>query len=561
MTKKLAQVLKFSAVAVGASLILSSCAAIVPMADPLGKCGTETNISMSVTNNKPDVDFVFKHINDDDDTNTDSSNDDADPTQTDELVPLLAGEDITLALSGDQSILEVEYRAGIFDEKGLPGVDDSFLPEPYALRGDDAPPAFLDTLDDFEGEGSPTIELVPLDFSGGRSLTAPFSEFLFGPEADLYELSDGEVILYMFQPGAFLVRCNSGEGQLNDGELVAAVQMFPNLITFEGSPTFQLTPDIEDPTLYNTELFLGPELAGDLVIVLGKPTTGAVELSADPAKDRWLQIYSRENVSPVFSLTDGPPAEVDEYGFVNLNGESINFQPDTTYNLILFIIEGDAFGDGPSLSTYQSPFRTGIFDLAINSDGVGEAAPFIVEEPRRPGRSNAPILTDIRDSISISTKGNRELKITGNRLNKVLQAKLGDKAAKIVSAEDAILTLRLPSLATGIYDLTLTYQSGEIVRPKFLKYIKSTKIDQITIPKSQKKAAWSLLMASLLSANPEVIQVDCVARVPVGTKAAPVKKKASAICAQVTDDSIKTRMVVKKAPAGPTPSVAIKLWD
>ena len=458
MRKSPTQSIKIGSLAIGASLILSSCAAIVPMADPLGRCGTETNVSLSVTNNKPDIDIEFKHIDDDDDINTDSSNDDADLTQTDELVPVLAGEDITLALSGDSSILEVEYRAGIFDENGLPGVDDAFLPSEYEFR-EEAPPAFLDTLADLEGEGegSPTIEFTPVDFSGGGSLTSPFGEVLFGPEAELLELNEGELIFYMFQPGAFLVRCNSGEGQLNDGELVAAVQMFPNLITFEGSPTFQLTQDIEDPTLYNSELFLGPELAGDLVIVLGKPTTGAVVLSADPAKDRWLQIYSRENVSPVFSLTDGSPATVDENGFVNLNGESVNFQPDTTYNLILFIIDGDAYGGdvGIEEGTYQSPFRTAIFDLAINSAGVGEAAPFVVEPPRRPSLSRVPIITDSRDSVQVSTKGNREIKITGNRLNNVLAAKLGTATAEIVSTDDSILTLRLPKLETGTYDLAI----------------------------------------------------------------------------------------------------------
>lgn len=564
MEKKLTQTLKLGSLAIGASLILSSCAlSIVPMADPLGKCGTDTNVSIAVTNNKPDVDVEFKHINDNG-TPGDDSDDDGIPGD-DPLVAVFTGEAITLALSGNQNFLQVVYRAGIFDENGLPGVDDDFLLDPYALRGNDAPPAFLDTLGALEVEGGFPLDLPPVDFSGEASLKAPFSEILFGPEAELYAIDEGPAIVLSAQPGAFLVRCLSGEGEPNHNEIVAAVQMFPNLITFQGSPTFQLTQDPDDVNLYNSRLFLGQEFAGDQVITIAKPTNGSKELSSDPAKDRWLQFYSRYAVSPIISIQDlgpGGVTEVDSEGFLNFDGENLDFQRGETYNLILYIIGVEQFQNTPSSPvTYHSPFRTAIFDLAVNPAGVGEAVPFIVDEPRRPGRSNAPILTDIRDSISVSTKGNRELKITGSRLNKVLQAKLGNKAAKIVSAEDAILTLRLPSLATGIYDLTLTYQSGEIVRPKFLKYIKSTKIDQISIPKSQKKAAWSLRMASLVSANPEMTQVDCVARVPAGTKATPVKKKALAICSQVSDDSIKTRVVVKKALAGSTPSVAIKLWD
>ena len=81
------------------------------------------------------------------------------------------------------------------------------------------------------------------------------------------------------------------------------------------------------------------------------------------------------------------------------------------------------------------------------------------------------------------------------------------------------------------------------------------------MPKGQKKAAWALRMARLLSANSEIAQVDCVARVPAGIKAAPVKKKAAAVCASVGGSSIKTRVLVNKNPAGSTASVAIKLWD
>jgi hypothetical protein len=246
-----------------------------------------------------------------------------------------------------------------------------------------------------------------------------------------------------------------------------------------------------------------------------------------------------------------------------LDGATVNFLPDTSYNLILFIIDDATVSSDEDIvqGLYESPIRTAIFDLNINVAGVGEFEAFSVDEPRRPARATTPILTDIRDSVEVSTKGNRELKITGSRLNRVLQAKLGTKAAKIVSAEGSILTLKLPSLANGTYDLTLSYENGEIVRPNFLKYVKSTKLKQISIPVSQKKAAWSLRMANNLTNYSQTTQVDCVARIPAGTKAAPVKKKASAICGQVSDDSIKTRVVAKKAPAGFAPSVGVKLWD
>jgi hypothetical protein len=339
--------------------------------------------------------------------------------------------------------------------------------------------------------------------------------------------------------------------------------MFPNLLEFEGNPEIELTQSLDDPELYNSELFLGEEFAGDGVFLLGKDTAGSEVLSNDRATNRWLQFYSRIEADVVETLVYGEPLFVDDAGFINLDGETVNFLPDTSYNLILFIIDNATVGSEEDViqGLYESPIRTAIFDLNINVAGVGEFEAFAVDEPRRPGRSTTPILTDIRDSVEVSTKGNRELKITGSRLNRVLQAKLGTKAAKIVSAEDSILTLKLPSLANGTYDLTLSYENGEIVRPNFLKYVKSTKLKQISIPVSQKKAAWSLRMASLLSANLGTVQVDCVARIPAGTKAAPVKKKASAICGSVENTSIKTRVVVKKAPAVSGSSVAIKLWD
>ncbi len=535
--------LKFGSLATGASLLLSSCAAIIPMADPLGTCGTETNVSIAVSNNKPDVDVDFVEVD----------------AEGDPLVVTLTGEDINLSLTGNRAFLEVEYRIGIFDENGLPAVDNSFLDTEY-VPVSPAPPAFLDVVPYEAGEFS-----LPIDFSSGAQQSGSFSDLLLGTDYDLDFFYNEDALLLLTFPGAFVVTCNSGAGQANDGEFVAAVQMFPNILTFEGDPAFQLTDSDADATFDNSELYLGPEFAGDSVAILGKPTTDYVILSSDPATDRWLQMYSRPDVTPVSNLVGegSGPIQVDTEGFLNVGVEDVNFQPGITYNLILFIIAEEVFNSESPITpgVYQSPFRTAIFDLAINSSGVGEFTPFVAEPPSRPSRPRAPVITDIRDSVEVSTKGNREIKVTGNRLNNVLAAKLGTTPASIVSAEDSILTLRLPKLATGTYDLTLSYQNGETVRPNFLKYVSSSKIEQIAIPKSQKRAAWSLRMANLLRTNLGTVQVDCVARVPAGTKAAPVKKKASAICASIENSSIKTRVVVKKAPASSSSAVAVKFWD
>jgi hypothetical protein len=513
------------------------------MADPLGTCGTDTNVSISVSNNKPDVDVDFVEVD----------------AEGDPLVVTLTGEDINLSLTGNRAFLEVEYRIGIFDENGLPAVDNFFLDTEY-VPVSPAPPAFLDVVPSEAGEFS-----LPIDFSSGAQQSGSFSDLLLGADYDLDFFYEEDAILLLTFPGAFVVTCNSGAGQANDGEFVAAVQMFPNILTFEGDPAFQLTDSDADATFDNSELYLGPEFAGDSVAILGKPTTDYVILSSDPATDRWLQMYSRPDVTPVSNLIDegSGPIQVDPEGFLNVGVEDVNFQPGITYNLILFIIAEEVFNSESPITpgVYQSPFRTAIFDLAINSSGVGEFTPFVVEPPRRPSRPRTPVITDIRDFVQVSTKGNREIKVTGNRLNSVLEAKLGTTPASIVSAEDSILTLRLPKLETGTYDLTLSYQNGETVRPNFLKYVSSSKIEQITIPNSQKKAAWSLRMANLLSTNLGTVQVDCVARVPAGTKAAPVKKKASAVCASIENSSIKTRVVVKKAPASSSSAVAVKFWD
>jgi hypothetical protein len=559
MEKKLAQTLKLSAVAVGASLILSSCAPVIfPMADPLGSCGEDNNVSISVSNNRPDVDWFATHVDDDNNPDTPSTNDDTDPTTSDLPDFSLTGEDLTLSLTGSEN-LEVRYRVGLFDENGLPAVEDDMLLEPYE-RIVPAPPAFLDNLYGYDsGEMSPLI-----DFEGVSSVTAAFSEIVL-PEYTVGVIDNQEDAAALFGflswPGAFLVTCNSGGP--DDGEIVAAVQMFPNLLEFEGNPEIELTQSLDDPEMYNSELFLGEEFAGDGVFLLGKDAAGSEVLSADRATNRWLQFYSRIDAQVVETLVYGEPLFVDDAGFINLDSETANFLPDTSYNLILFIIDSATVVSDQDViqGLYESPIRTAIFDLNINVAGVGEFEAFAVDEQRQPGRSTTPILTDIRDVVEVSTKGNRELKITGSRLNRVLQAKLGTKAAKIVSAEDSILTLKLPSLAKGTYDLTLSYENGEIVKPNFLKYVKSTKLQQISIPSSQKKAAWSVRLANLLTSNSQTTQVDCVARIPAGTKPAPVKKKASAVCSQVSDDSIKTRVFVKKAPAGFAPSVAVKLWD
>lgn len=507
------------------SLVLSGCAAIMAFPQPAGVCDGET-VSISVSPNNPDFFGV------------------ADESET----------FLTIDFEGNLEDVEISYALGIFNETGLNTVSGEYLNlvDDVPLRDDAEAESFMH----FADGASITLDetyFEPTSSPGQYQLVAPFSVIV--TEGSIDSDFDEEVMYAMLalilSPGAFLVECTA-DGASQNGEYVAAAQLFPNLVVLQGEdfPVLSITGETVD-------FSLPVEYAGAQVNLIAQVReAGDPRLSEDPATDRWLQALSTTQED--FEKGDVIEASgiVGEAGSLNdLSFDSGRFQAGKTYNIILLIAENEL-----------SDFQTVIFDAVIDESGEATFTAFegefiSVQSPSRGGGYRAPAITDSRLMIDASSRGLREISIEGTAMNKVNSVKVGTKQAKIVSSEEARLTIRLPKLATGVYDLAMTHNRGEVIQKGIIKITASQKLTQITIANSVRKADWLPRLSASLKGNKATIQVDCVARVPQGSKPAALKKKASAICSQVSDDSIKTRVVVKKAPASSSSAVAVKFWD
>lgn len=508
------------------SLLLSGCASIIAFPQPSGFCDGSP-VSISVSPNNPISDGGF--------------NEEIQETE------------ITLQVEGDLSDIDIEYSLGIYNETGLNSVDDSYLSESAPPRPNAEEESFMQFAYGLETDLALTLaEDMFTQVSPGRyEVTGTFVEILLSSEIPeiINSMEAGAAILLL--PGAFLAKCTAS-GSAQENQYVAADALFPNLAVFDGDdyPVLSVSGEVID--------FSVPvEYEGSQMYLIAQVRDSDDEpWSEEPATDRWLQVFTiteddilSGNVVQAQG-TVGAGGSLDSLAFV----EAGRFQPGETYNIIMLFITENFYA-----------FRSAIFDAVIDESGEATFIPFEgefipVDSPRR-GGYRAPTITDNRTVIKVSTKGNREVQIEGTALAKVTSANIESKVAKIVSSQEAEIVLQLPKMKPGLYGLSLVHNRGELVKERFVNYVRSRMLTKLTLPRSLSNVSAIDLLSKGLEKHVDTVQVDCVARIPAGTKLAPLKKKASAICASVSDSSIITRVVVKKVSPGASPAVAVKLWD
>lgn len=456
----------------------------------------------------------------------------------------------------------LEYRFGIYNESGFTELNPALLgPNSVYANGTAMPtgPSFFDIYGPETGE-------TPLSFQVDASKPTlaglPLIELLDQTQTDVLESLN-----LAFAPGAFLLKCGDYYG---DG-----VQIYPNFEVYSGSdyPTFSTADGV------TFDFDLPAELADKVTLILGQKRVLDSSQSSDLITDRWLQLFTLADEGADFFTLSNPNSEAGGGGFVVGQYETFAPVAGDVYSLMMFSIDPATLQLGEDRVPEKIPqLQLSIFDLAIGPDGKSgltrafDGKTFVSKEeiaelvetggrPTPPTYSKSPSLTDFRQSIAVSTKGYRNVELPGFGLSKITGVKSGLAQGRVLSAGESILSVRLPKQKPGVYDLTLSYFGGEIQKALFLNYYQSTKKTELSVPKDQKKSAWKLKLDAALGKNLQTVQVDCVARVPAGIKAAPLKKKASAICASVSDSSIKTRVVVKKVSSGASPAVTVKLWD
>ena len=520
--------------------MLTGCvsASIYQLSQPIGECnGSPVSLTVGDNQDTPDVYFDSE------------------------------GSEIDLTFTGNIDDVAIEYRIGVYGDQGLATINPSLMgPSPTPSESPTTTPepvptgtneSFLDLFRYLDEEGiyfdlTETIGESPFDSSSDVSRFVSRS-------SDVYRVSDSVagilidseylgldlvesqfIFALMSLPGSFLVKCVATE----PATYVAALPMFPNLTVFDENPV--LTVNEEGFQLVFPEA-LDPEGASASILAL--PRTHEEPLSENPKTDRWLQLFSASETSNavevegtigpdgVFEITDG----ISDAQFVT--GE--------TYNFMVFFTTG------------ESRLQIGFFDLQIDDSGQGEFTQFEGDfmPLSSPARTIRPSIIDTRVLVPLSSKGLRTIEVVVTHPEQVTSALVGSTPVKSFRVGTGTLVIELPKLDPGIYDLTLNSGSSQITKPSFIDVAASKKLKRLVVAETTGKSIWKTKLQTSLRRNPDTVQVDCLAIVPEGTKSSPLRKKAKAMCSSVTNDEIKTRVVIKKRDAGSIGSVVLNFWN
>lgn len=505
---------------VSSTLILSSCAAypsIIELSQPPNQCdGSE--IYLELDNETPTYTF-----------------------ESSETVSLSVVDSTGTPVSNaDLQKITVEYRVGLFGENGLQETNTDGFSERSPYHPSATPSAsplpstdaFLDILWDV---GGPTATPAPRPDGETFSTVALSSSVETVTVEELVsETTAPEMQLLGAIPGAFLAKC------IESGEFVAAVPMFPNTSLEDVSPVATF---VETPTpaveLDFSRLFSSGMVSGEVLVNIA--SVRPIVFSANELSQRWLNgtsfdledygtgVVESTSVSfdAGFSLPDDALAEI---GTLN-NG--------TYYAILTYILQTDDLeSDGPDILRFGSAH----YDVVVSNGNYN----FILRyfEPVR-SPSITPQVSGLGDKVSVSTKGFRELTVSGSRLGKIQSATIGGRKAKILSSYGSELKLRLPALAAGSYELNLKYSGGEIKNARSVTYLPSKRISQLELASSRTKAAWVKRANALLDKNPAILQVDCVVTVASGTSAKALRSKASSICKSLAKENPEVRAVTR----------------
>lgn len=526
--------LKTLALVASSALVLSGCSTgeIYPLANPQSCDGNA--VSLRLDNSRP---VVLGDESLDSDIKLDVL------TSGNNLYPDVALTEEDSPASGK---VFIRYEVGLSNELGFSTLDESFLDlflVPESIYHPSASP-----------EPSPSpVPTVSSVFSFFTEMDGGFSPVLTGASTtgSLIEILgfDGsetfDFVTPFVLPGVFVARCGAP-----DGPIVASTKLFPNLRVLTEAPTFS------QDDLGDLFLTLPDEIpVGSGIFILGFEDVWTETVASDFPTEIWTKLFSipvSDDLGPQVGIISTIESEellipLSEDRIVPLEEISSRVGGETTSTYrFMILIDGESY------------FQTAFYDVNVSDNGIEDIVP---SEGAREPIKRASIPTVVTESVKVSTKGHRLVSIEGTGFQNVMETRVNGLSAKAISTNYFRMDLRLPKQPAGKFDLVLRHQRGDLLMQKFATYYKSSRIGQLQVAAQERKALWSPRVKQLLTSSKKAVQVDCVARVPAGTKAAPVKKKAAAVCASVNDNSIKTRVVVKRAPAGSIASVAVKLWD
>lgn len=532
------------AVACVLSLALSGCAAQYEMANPIDQCNG-LSVGLTTTDNRP----VAQLSQDTGSTNRD----------TRFTLQVTRESD---AISFDN--LRIEYRLGLYNSIGF---NEATL-NSFGLSGTTSRDSFLDLMA-FAGPLALTVdtsrfEAVPGD-SNSIQISGTFTELTLGLDApDLIFTSSASVertylLGFLVYPGAFLLSCSEEDATIN--EYTSAAQMFPNLEALDQIPLF----DAESQTIFieTPEHFIGLEAQGIAVPV---PTA---EVSRDLATTAWLQLISstQGEQSALFSGTVERSQTIDRViGVSQLANLDEGELAEGSYILFFFVVSpGLLFEEGEVEISSEVVFRTAMYLVDVAADGGATIENLTeLEYPNVPNSSsrNQPTLESAVKTWRVSTKGFRELVVSGTNLGNINQILIGGQLAKIKSASYSGVELTLPRMRAGTYPMTFAQGSNLVAAKQEVRYYLSKKVFETRITPAQETTSWSRLLTREI-ASTKVVQVNCLARVPEGSASKKLSTLATSVCNEVAKlkPEIKVKTLVVKATAGSRGDVLVRFWD
>lgn len=461
--------------------------------------------------------------------------------------------------------LRVEYRLGLYNSIGF---NEATL-DSFGLTGTTSRDSFLDLMA-FAGPLALTVdtsrfEAVPGD-SNSIQISGTFTELTLGLDApDLIFDSSASVertylLGFLVYPGAFLLSCSEEDATIN--EYTSAAQMFPNLEALDQIPLF----DAESQTIFieTPEDFIGLEAQGVAVPV---PTA---EVSRDLATTAWLQLISSQQQgeqSALFSGTVERSETIDRvFGVSQLANLDEGEMAEGSYILFFSVVSPGLLSEESEVDiSSEVVFRTAMYLVDVAADG-GATIEYLteLEYPNVPNSSsrNQPTLDSAVKTWRVSTKGFRELVVSGTNLGNINQILIGGQLVKIKSASYSGIELTLPRMRAGTYPMTFAQSSNLVVAKQEVRYYLSKKVFETRITPAQEATSWSRLLTREI-ASTKVVQVNCLARVPEGSASKKLSTLATSVCNEVAKlkPEIKVKTFVVKAPAGSRGDVLVRFWD
>lgn len=447
----------------------------------------------------------------------------------------------------DLGRIAIEYRIGFFEETGFEEIStESFSvrspynvdfdldpvaspnPNPSPLPSEDA---FLDVFWDTAGP-TPSLEANP-DGSvfGAVSMDGPvksgdLSDFFGGEGEEEGGLLEGIFAL----PGAFMAKC------LETDEYVAAVRVFPNTSVDPMSPQVTVGDQIR--------LDFSESLLGYTGFILGAISPIQNEtFSSDEITNRWLNSVSFTLEEIVEGgLTRG--IELLHSSESDPTFDEIDPLATGTYWVTISYALASVGQDVPD--TYK--LGTAYYNLEVTDGGAYNFVPQYFE-PVRSGRAS-PALEFPTGGLSVSTKGKKQVLLSGTNLASVNSVSVGGKNAKILSSSQSQLLVSFPSLPAGSHKVSLKHGTGQLNDVGTVTYAPAEKLGRFLLPQPASKRALTRIAKSKLRSTPGVVQVDCVVNLASGERASSLRRKAAHVCAALASNNPNLKTVVRTVVGG-----------